>query len=125
MQNALCVCGLIAFALVYVFLPETSHPGARGLERARKRAEAEGPAASALAGAKRWYWLNPFKSLMLLRSPNLLAIVHPPQVTAFHLVRLLTSDQAPTPAPKRNVNSLSTTSSRVADLVPATKITAL
>lgn len=57
--------------------------------------------------------------------PNLLAIVHPPQVTAFHPARLLTSDQAPTPAPKRNVNSLSTTSSRVADLVPATKITVL
>lgn len=69
MQNALCICGLIAFVLVYFFLPETSHPGGRGIDRELKNAEAKGIV------AKRWHFLNPFKSLMLLRSPNLMAIV--------------------------------------------------
>ena len=54
---------VVMFVVMYVFLPETSHPGERGAER--------------MFGENkwRWRWLNPFSSLALLRAPNLLAVV--------------------------------------------------
>ncbi|GJE88175.1 MFS general substrate transporter [Phanerochaete sordida] len=58
--------GLSGFAVFCWFMtlflqPETSQPGARGIDKARA------------AGEKRnWVWLNPLRSLGLLRSPNVL-----------------------------------------------------
>ncbi|KAK0229247.1 MFS general substrate transporter [Armillaria nabsnona] len=64
-QIALALAGLAAFVLMFFFLPETSHPGSRGIDRMR---EADGP----LSKRWKWVWLNPFASLALLRSPNLM-----------------------------------------------------
>lgn len=61
--------GLLAFVLVLLFFPETSHPGATGLERLNARREKRGQPPCNFA------FLNPLASLDLLRSPNLLAVV--------------------------------------------------
>ena len=62
MQLALMVAGLVMFTLVFFFLPETSHPGTRGVDKAE-------------GGRVRWVWLNPFGSAALLRSPNVTLVV--------------------------------------------------
>lgn len=62
MQYAMAAAGVIGFLLMYCFLPETSHPGEKGAD---KRQESQ----------RGWVWLNPFTSLRLLRSPNLLSLV--------------------------------------------------
>ncbi|KAH7911119.1 major facilitator superfamily domain-containing protein [Hygrophoropsis aurantiaca] len=54
--------GLLEFILVYFILPETSHPGARGIDKVDE------------SRRSRFVWINPLRSLLLLRSPNLLAI---------------------------------------------------
>ena len=64
MQAILSAFGLFMLLLTMVFLPETSHPGARGVD---KLIEAE--------GRPRWVWLNPFGCLSLLRSPNIILLV--------------------------------------------------
>ncbi|KAK0186140.1 MFS general substrate transporter [Armillaria mellea] len=64
-QIALAFAGFVAFVLMFFFLPETSHPGSRGIDKMR---EADGP----LSKRWKWVWLNPFASLALLRSPNLM-----------------------------------------------------
>ncbi|KIP04582.1 hypothetical protein PHLGIDRAFT_120572 [Phlebiopsis gigantea 11061_1 CR5-6] len=58
-QYGLAVAGVLSFLLTLIFQPETSQPGARGVD---KLIEKEGKA--------RWVWLNPFSSIALLRSPN-------------------------------------------------------
>ncbi|GBE82904.1 MFS general substrate transporter [Sparassis crispa] len=63
-QYALFFAGVLALILTAVYLPETSHPGARGVDKSAED-EPEG---------WRWVWLNPFASIALLRSPNLFAI---------------------------------------------------
>ncbi|KZT09415.1 MFS general substrate transporter [Laetiporus sulphureus 93-53] len=67
MQYALFVTGLIAIALMFRYLPETSHPGTRGVDKLASASE---------CSSKRvgWVWLNPFSSMALLRSPNILAM---------------------------------------------------
>ncbi|KAK0493376.1 MFS general substrate transporter [Armillaria luteobubalina] len=64
-QIALALAGLVAFVLMFFFLPETSHPGSRGMDKMRG-------ADGALSKQWKWVWLNPFASLALLRSPNLM-----------------------------------------------------
>jgi hypothetical protein len=54
------------------FLPETSHPGSRGVDKLE-------------LGARKWVVLNPLKSLGLLRSPNLFAVT---LVASFALIGL-------------------------------------
>lgn len=63
-QYGLCLASLISFALTFLFQPETSQPGARGVEKLIRA-----------GGKARWVWLNPFDSIALLRSPNVLLIV--------------------------------------------------
>ena len=81
MQYALLVCGLVAFASVYFFLPETSHPQTLGIDKVRmaaaERSAAESGGREQQLGRKTggWVWLNPLASLWLLRSPNILCVV--------------------------------------------------
>ncbi|KAJ8588628.1 MFS general substrate transporter [Rhizopogon salebrosus TDB-379] len=55
--------GLLEMLLIYLSLPETSHPGTIGIE--------------AVARRRRFHiaWVNPLSSLWLLRSPNLFAMM--------------------------------------------------
>ncbi|KAA1475901.1 MFS general substrate transporter [Dentipellis sp. KUC8613] len=59
MQFALFVAAIIAYLLMFFFLPETSQPHARGVDKLDRW---------------RWVWLNPFRSMMWFRSPNLLLL---------------------------------------------------
>ena len=70
MQYALFLAGFLAFTLMFFLLPETSHPGSRGIDR---RFGASTPGTSKIF--RTWVWLNPLSGLALLRSPNLLAVV--------------------------------------------------
>lgn len=58
--------------LLACFLPETAHPGSRGIDQVR------GP-------KKLFVWVNPFRCLALLRRPNIMAVVR----TLFYLVELV------------------------------------
>lgn len=69
MQCVVGVFGLVVFGIMWFYLPETSHPGARGIDKLRRRAE---------SGARtRWtnYVVNPLAPLGLLRAPNVLVVV--------------------------------------------------
>jgi MFS family permease len=59
------------------YLPETAHPGSRGVDRMLDAERAKlGTSDGATDQVRwRWVWLNPFASLALLRAPNLLAVV--------------------------------------------------
>ncbi|KAF8551242.1 hypothetical protein OG21DRAFT_1418350, partial [Imleria badia] len=60
-QAALGVCGVIQMLLLAFFFPETAHPGSRGIDQAR--------------GLKKLLvWINPFRCIAFLRSPNIMAI---------------------------------------------------
>lgn len=65
MQYALGLFGLIAFLAVIVLLPDTTHPGTKGIEKY----------ISVTGSTRKLFWVNPLSSLELLRSPNLLATV--------------------------------------------------
>ncbi|KAG1802562.1 MFS general substrate transporter [Suillus subaureus] len=57
------VLGLVEMLLLYLSFPETSHPGTLGIDKLKHR---------------RWIhitWINPLRSLWLLRSPNLFAVM--------------------------------------------------
>ncbi|KAF8951951.1 major facilitator superfamily domain-containing protein [Flammula alnicola] len=66
MQGTLGALGLIAFCVMYFFFPETSQPGARGIDKLRSE---EGP-----KWKERFIFINPLRPMLLLRSPNLLLI---------------------------------------------------
>ncbi|KAK0444615.1 MFS general substrate transporter [Desarmillaria tabescens] len=62
MQLTLGGAGLGAFICMCLFFPETSHPGVRGIDKIEENSKA------------RFVWVNPARSLALLRSPNLVAV---------------------------------------------------
>ncbi|KAF8916710.1 major facilitator superfamily domain-containing protein [Mucidula mucida] len=65
-QFCLGVAGLLTFLLLFTFLPETSHPESRGIDKYRaKLGDSNG---------FKWVWLNPFASIAILRSPNILLV---------------------------------------------------
>ncbi|KAF9228956.1 MFS general substrate transporter [Gyrodon lividus] len=60
-QVALGVWGLLQMLLIHIFLPETAHPNTRGVDK--------------MGGSRKMVvWVNPFSSLRLLRSPNIMAV---------------------------------------------------
>ncbi|KAJ7674032.1 MFS general substrate transporter [Mycena polygramma] len=67
--------GGFLWLLMLFYLPETSHPGATGLEKLTKLEDCDEDSTQDGLGLQppsfRWVWLNPFASLSLLRSPNL------------------------------------------------------
>ncbi|KAF5348396.1 hypothetical protein D9758_010898 [Tetrapyrgos nigripes] len=71
MQFGLGFFGFLVFLVMCVFFPETSIPGNRGIEKRRQELQAQGKPESELKG---FVWINPFKELLLLRSPNLLGV---------------------------------------------------
>jgi MFS family permease len=63
LHYSLAAWGLLELLLIYLWFPETSHPGTLGIDRLTRR---------------RWIhitWVNPISSLWLLRSPNLFAVM--------------------------------------------------
>ena len=62
MQAGVGCAAILTYFLMYIGMPDTSHPGARGVDKE-------------LGGEFKWVWLNPFKCLWYMRSPNLLALV--------------------------------------------------
>ncbi|KAF8553779.1 MFS general substrate transporter [Imleria badia] len=60
-QFALGVWCIIQMLLLAFFFPETAHPGSRGIDQLR------GP-------KKLFTWVNPFRCLSFLKSPNIMAI---------------------------------------------------
>ncbi|KAI0046836.1 MFS general substrate transporter [Auriscalpium vulgare] len=68
MQFAFVIVGLSLLACTYSWLPETSHPHARGIDKLR-----EGGGCDAKE-ARRVVWVNPFRGVALLKSPNVLGL---------------------------------------------------
>src|SRR5215475_9697598 len=67
MQWGLFVWGVLIFAAMALWFPETSHPGTRGIDKLVQSSDGE--------RRWKWVWLNPLSSLTLLRSPNLMLVV--------------------------------------------------
>jgi len=61
MQTALGLAGCVTFVFMFFFFPEPSHPGTRGIDKLSRR--------SSLV------FVNPLRSLWLLRSPTLTTVV--------------------------------------------------
>jgi len=87
MQYALGICGLIAFVAVAAFLPETTHPKTRGVDRLQESLKASGQP------HRKYFWVNPLASLWLLRSPNISAVVCI-AIVANIIIRILFQSQA-------------------------------
>ena len=58
---------LINFTSIYLFFPETIPPGETGIDKMK--------AANGIDSSTPFIFINPFKSLWLLRSPSMLLIV--------------------------------------------------
>lgn len=67
-QFCLGLAGLFTCLLMFFFLPETSHPGSRGIEKVWAASDSD-------KKPFKWVWLNPLSSLRLMRSPVLLLMV--------------------------------------------------
>ncbi|KAF8577031.1 MFS general substrate transporter [Ramaria rubella] len=71
MQLLIFSMGLVGFISVATFLPETSHPGCRGID---KYFTPDVIGVPAKKRAWKWVWLSPFQSLTLLRGPVILLV---------------------------------------------------
>ncbi|KAL4255736.1 MFS transporter superfamily protein [Pleurotus pulmonarius] len=74
LQWAFLICGLALLMSMALWLPETSHPGSLGVEKTFDQDRSE-PRFTLLRRKWGWVWLNPFSSLGLLRSPNLMLVM--------------------------------------------------
>ena len=75
MQLLLFLMGLAAFLSVVTLLPETIHPGTRGIDILLARELRDGLGAPGTTRRWRFVWLNPFKAIRLLRGPVILFVV--------------------------------------------------
>ncbi|PPQ80690.1 hypothetical protein CVT25_001822 [Psilocybe cyanescens] len=69
MQASLGAVAFISFVFMFTFFPETSQPGTRGIDKLRTQ---NGPDSQNKKIG--FVFINPFRLMLLLRSPNLLAI---------------------------------------------------
>ena len=67
MQGILGFVGLIAFIIIYFLFPETSQPGAKGIDRLEAMDDVD--------SSRSFVFLNPLQPLWLLRSPLMLLLV--------------------------------------------------
>ena len=67
MHGILGFLGLVAFTTIYFLFPETSQPGARGIDKMK--------AEHGTHSSRSFVFINPLQSLLLLRSPTMLLIV--------------------------------------------------
>ncbi|KAI0046832.1 MFS general substrate transporter [Auriscalpium vulgare] len=67
MQVAFFVIGLALLAGMYPWLPETSHPNMRGIDKLHGECQEDTKQA-------RWVWVNPFGGVALLKRPNVLGL---------------------------------------------------
>ncbi|KAF8163980.1 MFS general substrate transporter [Pholiota molesta] len=81
MQGSIGIIGLVAFFSMLLFFPETSQPGARGIDKLKIE---EGP-----KWRKRFIFVNPLRPMLLLRSPNLLLICLATSATLMSVFALL------------------------------------
>lgn len=70
MQYGMAAFAALSLLLTFLLQPETSQPGVRGVDKVRERGEKVG-----------FVLLNPFKSLGMLRSPNVFIVVSALPVT--------------------------------------------
>ncbi|KAF9460888.1 major facilitator superfamily domain-containing protein [Collybia nuda] len=66
MQLIIAFFGIMIYLAMLILFPETSHPGMRGIDKRRKK--------DPDARRSNIIFINPFRPLWLLRSPNLLAV---------------------------------------------------
>ncbi|KAL4256671.1 MFS transporter superfamily protein [Pleurotus pulmonarius] len=71
LQWGFLICGLALLISMALWLPETSHPGTLGVEKA----EDQQPHGGTRRQKWRWVWLNPLSCLGLLRNPNLMLVM--------------------------------------------------
>ena len=69
MHGILCFVGLVGFTAFYFTFPETSQPGARGIEKMNAANGIDDPSSSS------FIFINPLEPLWLLRSPSMLLTV--------------------------------------------------
>ncbi|KAI9453731.1 major facilitator superfamily domain-containing protein [Russula earlei] len=82
LQLILGMCGAALFVAKLLFLPETSWPRARGIDKLREAGD---------AGDVRWSYLqNPFKHVSILQSPNVLLLIFIPYMTFYAMMGLTT-----------------------------------
>jgi hypothetical protein len=72
-QYGLFFVGLLVYVGMLFLLPETSHPGTMGMDKAEQELAAGSEPQS--TRKFKWVWLNPLSCLWLLRSPNLTLVV--------------------------------------------------
>ena len=77
MQGLLGVLGILIFCMIYCWFPETSQPGSRGIDKKKRVVESGGDAGgeNTKKGHHSFFFINPLRPLLLLKSPNLLLIV--------------------------------------------------
>uniref|UniRef100_A0A8H8CHZ4 Major facilitator superfamily (MFS) profile domain-containing protein n=1 Tax=Psilocybe cubensis TaxID=181762 RepID=A0A8H8CHZ4_PSICU len=68
MQASLGVLAILSYFVMFVFFPETSHPGSRGIDKARSQCFNQSGRDIGFV------FLNPLRLMLLLRSPILLSI---------------------------------------------------
>ena len=64
MHTIIGLLGLIAFTTIYFLFPETSQPGARGIDKMNETDR-----------SRSFVFINPLHQFLLLRSPTMLLIV--------------------------------------------------
>ncbi|EIM82270.1 MFS general substrate transporter [Stereum hirsutum FP-91666 SS1] len=78
MQFILFIASTLLAIFMLVYLPETSQPRSRGIDKlleSESSLEGEDDVdRSSKQRRRRWVWLNPFQSVAMFRSPNLLAV---------------------------------------------------